>query len=730
MPRESNFTYFHEWDGLAEHWITSEESFDQDFPTKPFDPSGRSYSSVAEWVIEVIFGLTVASDSTNRGSTLPGYDIKSRDAYQMIQLSLATELAKGHLAECYADGNGLIHFYYIGESSSRVGASDIFYQINTTTLAKPCDNVLVTGYDPPPKRFVPSFNDGKFDLLRFFNIIPTGVSPAVDTKLEEDKDKGKYPIYHIWGDILGPKSCDYFKEAYIEYGDISLDQDRVLQKMGYLYVDKFETVSTYINKITVPFFNQASTSVKFGSSTPKFIALTVDGNMGSKPDMGKMQSPDWITQNSYVAELCRRDASTEGQADKGKQLPRSDEKKFLGVKDVYLYGYKLKQIQLDQYRDGSSVRDTKDGKFFVDLDTMLDEPFKLTRGQDYIIVDDSPDTDSTIDGSFSKIIFASNVHPNYAGLYGGSATGGDGVTIRISPASIYNKETKSPIVVTSIYDLDPANLVSGVLKDGVTEVDNQIISEKVIIFPLGDGQSGYVVNKIIVIYDWDNPCIAIYDENNLATLLNAESVSIDVYLMITMDEKPPIAWTSKGSTKLLDPTEVIPDPDVTTVQDLDSTEYARAFTSLETGDVKVTLPFLDAAECQTVASFIYDMQNEKIEQTTYTLSPDAEPILGELIDGKTINSIDYSYQDSSQYLISVNAGPRWAGISGWDTAVYQNKTERIQLEGIIMYVYPDNTKCQVLLEQLGMMDCINASKEILERGDRVAITVHNNPVAK
>jgi hypothetical protein len=70
------------------------------------------------------------------------------------------------------------------------------------------------------------------------------------------------------------------------------------------------------------------------------------------------------------------------------------------------------------------------------------------------------------------------------------------------------------------------------------------------------------------------------------------------------------------------------------------------------------------------------------------------------------------------------------GISGWDDAVYQNKTERLQLEGIVTGVDPNNIKCQVQIDLLGMMDCVNASKEILEKGDRVAITVHNNPVAK
>jgi hypothetical protein len=183
---------------------------------------------------------------------------------------------------------------------------------------------------------------------------------------------------------------------------------------------------------------------------------------------------------------------------------------------------------------------------------------------------------------------------------------------------------------------------------------------------------------------------------------------------------------------------MILDYDVTTTERPDLTNYARAFASLESGDIKVTLPFLytnegsvwESDECVKVAQFIKSLQNEVVESTTYICSPDSEPILGEKIEGKTINSIDYSYQDSSQYLISVQAGPVWQGIQGWDTSIYQNKTERIQLEGVVIYVPPDNATCSVKIEQLGLMECINGSKDVLEKGDRVSVTVYNNPVAK
>ena len=103
--------------------------------------------------------------------------------------------------------------------------------------------------------------------------------------------------------------------------------------------------------------------------------------------------------------------------------------------------------------------------------------------------------------------------------------------------------------------------------------------------------------------------------------------------------------------------------------------------------------------------------------------------MGEVIDGKTINSINYSYQDSSQYLISVQAGPKWQGIGGWDSSVYQNKTERVQLEGVVSYVYPNNMDCLVQLERMGLLECVNGQTDPLEVGDTVKVTVYNNPIS-
>jgi len=80
-------------------------------------------------------------------------------------------------------------------------------------------------------------------------------------------------------------------------------------------------------------------------------------------------------------------------------------------------------------------------------------------------------------------------------------------------------------------------------------------------------------------------------------------------------------------------------------------------------------------------------------------------------------------------LISVQAGPVWQGIGGWDSSVYQNKAERVQIEGIVRYVYPDDVSCLVQIERMGLLECSNGQIEPLEKGDTVKVTIYNNPVS-
>lgn len=700
-----NEQYFFAWDGVAEKWITSEETFDQDYPSKP---QGEG-DSVAKWVIEDVFGLDLDSTADDYGSYLPGYDIQNRDAYQMVSLSLAAELINGNLVECYTNGDGTVGFHLIGKRSSDA-ENHVLYKINSGELRNSCDNVMVIGYDPPPKRY----SGVEFNLFTFARY-------AEQYKLYTytDPDLYSYPRRYSWGKILGPQACHYYKEGYIEYGDPKFDQESALIQAGVFDPKKYENVNNYVYKVEVPFFEQGSTEVKFQASTPRFVELV---DAGGSPSFGKLQKRLYRSSQTYTSSYCMD--YSEVDADTGIDLPESDSPKFIGVKDVIIYGYELKSIYVDEQPDGEKGVTAGLATFGVQVDTMALEPFKLSRGEDYIVIKREGNTKFTI-------VFSCNVDDEYKKYFGESVATNQLMSFRVALSSILSASESNIVVPACHSDYGELGIdinCTGLLRDGFTSVSNKSLYNK-IIFPMGNGQTGYVVEKVYVVYEWDNPCIYIKDENNKCTPENLEDVQVSFYPIIIRDERAPTALCKGGSAELLDPSEIIPDLDADTVQDIAGTTYARAFSELESGDIKITLPFAEADDCLNISNYIYELQNDVVEQTTYTCSPDAEPILGELMEGKTINSIDYSYQDSSQYLISVQAGPAWQGITGWEDSVYNNQTERLQLEGIVTDLFEDQVTCYVQLEQIGMLQCINGSKELLQKGDRVSVTVFNNPVS-
>ena len=754
---------FYEWRGVGRFWLKDEASFDSDFPTKPQDPTDQSKeNSLAAHIIENIFELELdEQDKSKYGSYLPGYDVKNRDAYQMIQLSLAYELSDLKFIECYASPDGIVKFYPIGEDNANLD-DYILKSITTSTLKQKCDNVLVVGYDPPQKKFIRYDDidaDGEegLNMFTFAREIDDYTYEYYESLYGEDAAQlvrvdTDYPKYWAFSSYLEPELCKYAREGCIEYRDPLLTDERYLEQEEILFSRNFEKIAGWVYSIEVPFFNQESTEVEFNQRSLRYYDLK---------SMGELQPITFKKEDTYIPRLCADVDDVD--VTKGVKLPDSENPQFLGVREVYIYGYELKQITMDERYDPSNPDNTLPGlaDFVVDLDTLSSEPFKLSEGQDYVVIENPVDITDGEDGGGYKIIFASNVSPNFEDMFGGnvgySADGVEGLhSFRISPTSLYRDPEEEGLglideTVCNVSDYFKSDTsirfleCTGQLKDGTPLISSTYLHWGCI-FPMGEGNSGYVVKKLIVVYEWDNPSVIVRDLDDRVTEDNLKEISVRMYPVITQDLPPPIAHKSRNQNAvLLDPREQIPDLNPATVQNLYDTAYQRALNEIENGDVKINLPFIgvdgypweeglenpDGADrLKNVAEFIYELQNEELEETTYVCAPDANPALGQTIDGKTINSIDYSYQDSSQFLISVSAGPTWRGMGGWSTSVYQNQTERVQLEGVIREVNEDNTKCLVQLERIGLMECVNGQTDKLEVGDSVKVTVFNNPVSR
>ena len=696
---------FYDWELYGKNWIIGRDEAKEMFPYFP----AQNTDSLAVYIIEEIFDLRTIS---NRGTDLPGYDINNKDAYQMIQLSLAAELATSDdFLECYATEDGSINFYSIGKSGSSIW-SHILYNITTGGLTQKCENVIISGYDPPPIKFV---REG-YNIFDFFNMYGDTGESTVSEHLRDD-DKGSYPFYWLWSEHFGPQACEYKKEGYIEYGNPHFNDDNYLRDVIY-YPNDFEQIIGTLYKIHVPWFKQGSSRIEFREHTPRYIEL--DG-------MGKLQKKNWKSGKLYTSTYCLEDADLD--ADVGIVLPNSDSNKFIGVTAVHIYGYRLNQIEVDEIALENDKTTKGPADFIVALDSMCYEPFQLSEGQDYMVVQDM------FDLTKMRIVFLSSINPNYADKYGGvTGAGGElsASTIRISSNFIYQmgattiEELKAACPISNYFTLE---LCEGVLRDGETHANNQEL-HKVFIFPTGDGSSGYAIpvtdGRIVVTYEWDNPCVACFDLENRIDRSALESIEITFFPMIMQDTPQYIAHNGEA----LDVSQQLVDIDPTTEQNLGATEYAQIMNNLQNGDIQLTLPFLDQNGCDEMSERILELQNDGVTETTvYVCDPEATPSLGETIDGKVINSIDYSYQDGSQYFISVHAGPLWQGSGGWSNSVYKNTTESLQTEGVVRQVYPDNIKCIVNIERIGLLECLNGQRAPLEVGDKVSVTIYNNPVS-
>jgi hypothetical protein len=683
-------TYFYEWEEIGKNWITSERAFDEDYPSKPHDPG----DSLAAFVIEDVFNLELEAGSENLGSYLPGYDVRDRDAYQMVQLSLTAELVNNKVIECYATEEGKIKFFEIGVNNSNI-KNYVLYEINSGEVKAKCDKVLVEGYDPPPKRFT------KATPYNLFTFAAKNLDEAA-----KDEDVNEYPRYHLFGETLGPERCDFFREGSIEYGKLDFDVEYAILSDTY-NEDAYKTmkVPQKIHKIEVPFYQAGSTDVNFRNTTSRYIELN---------KFGELQTRTWLAKSNYMPSMCKPEDDIDPKA--GVYLPESNKDKFLRVSAVYIWGYLVTNIRSGETSSYSS----SSADFEVDLETTLSEPFKLNEGQDYLVR-------KRKEGGY-KIIFSCNVSENYKQFFGYPTV--KSIYFRIG----WNNIFKDNACTTFAAPIAPFTDIQGYLKDGKTQVNSSAI-HNVALFPLNEGQSAYALPfvgdhntpKVIVVYEWDNPSIQITDLRNEVNDENLRKVKAEFYPIIIKDELAPKVVCDKGGITVLDPTEVIPDREKDTVENFAGAEYTKA-ARLENGDISVVMPFADKEGCKTIAQFIYTNQNRIASEVTYTCDPDAKPALGELIDGNVINSIDYSYQDSSQYFISVKAGSIWQGMNSWSQSLYNMKTETVQEEGLVISINKDNVTCHVDLKHLGIMECINVSKEKLEKGDKVQVTVQNNPV--
>ena len=313
------------------------------------------------------------------------------------------------------------------------------------------------------------------------------------------------------------------------------------------------------------------------------------------------------------------------------------------------------------------------------------------------------------------------------------------------PGNNWNWELDSNSAATlnlhsSTYDGDVVMeyLISSAPKRIVPMSESGLISptstEGGYVFPNVNGALGMSIDKCIVAVEIERPSFIVHDPKGRA-LTFARDLDVRYQPIVVTDTPAPVAYTFGGSAQLVSPELDLWDSDPSTVQTPPSLiQGSQAWLQTQTTGktVDISLPFCDADECKSMATTIYNMQNESINTYQMVCGPNSEPKLGQRVDGYEgrINRISQSYTDSSSYTINVTIGPTFLSTGSWNTSMWQRKTEDISRSGIVVWSAGNGVDYRVLIQGLGVYPAVNKTLGAYAPGEKVKVTVYNLSVEK
>lgn len=358
--------------------------------------------------------------------------------------------------------------------------------------------------------------------------------------------------------------------------------------------------------------------------------------------------------------------------------------KLLGVTQVYVIGYELNRCVGVPISDAEAVNDPTEENtvLHVSCDNFTPTVYKLNEGVNYVVSYDGEGAEK-----IPRITFANNSR-----IYD-MAKFGTGVPYKVQP-------------YCAMYD----NRDSG--------IDT--------ILPTG-GIAGVLVEEVWVVLSLDTPSINIVDPSGKAVTI-AEGLKVECCPLVVTEEPAPVA--KDGG--LIDLSEGILDHDPTTTQDLTDTALEKAISEMSEGPgLSLSLSFLEKESVAKLSGVLYSyMNNGNGLGTTYICGPDCDSkVGGNGLSGGIINNITYSYTDGGSYTISVTEGPKvLGGFEGISGDVYMKQTEEHSAQGTIIQDAGNHVDYKVRIDGFGDRYAINCCPHVLRVGDRVQVSVHNNPV--
>jgi len=653
-------------------------------------------TSIAEKVLDT-FNISYINSG---GGTLYGVDIKQLDAMQAIKISLLEAYAQtGVYKEPIVNEYGEVEFIAIGDVTGNI--TDVYYTLQSAEYLNNVTGAIITGGKPLPERVLRDRKNLLEDALAFDS---TGMMTTCNLP-----DFSSY--YTITYDDPHTSSFANYNDG-IEtiYQDNNLDPfERVV---GWVYdIDVSSTGDALPPYVSVSFNNTASVPIKISGDDIEYTAANAESIINDPP---------W---NASIGTLLNRKPARSGDPNCWSDAGYSGN----DYGDVDCDALTVLKFALDPKLRYENIRGCAKDKFLQVSKVWIvaaecDQVYAVPRDVSTAIsADEEPSDDETIIfvslSSMSPRIKQLNKGEHYGVGYN-SETGE--ICFQFLANVRQNEYNVSYGENTSFY-LDPACLY--VRQQGF---DTSNLGRTGTIIPTSGGK-GYLVYQIWAQIDLETPSILIHSPAGNAEEYK-DNLEVHIQAITVIDEPPPVAINGD----LVDQTINYRDQDPTTVQDLEDTDYERKMKAIDYGEgVSLTISSLTENETATLSSNLHNlMEADSGVETVYTCGPTCRPQLGGRGNsGGIINNITYSYSDRGSYTISVNEGPMFiGGLSSISTGPHIKQVETISMQGTVVGDYGDGTMFKILLDGYGVRDAINCCPDVIRTGDKVSVTVHNNPV--
>ncbi|RKX67059.1 MAG: hypothetical protein DRP42_01425 [Tenericutes bacterium] len=660
------------------------------------------------------YGIPVKNTAT--GGALQYLDIKQKDSLGVVKMSLMEYSAdNGGVWEFFVTPKGEIDYYQVGVHNGEI--ADIYHTTQTISHREACKGVMVTGEKPmitrKPAQFRPIWGDGDRTLISTKDLM---IGNCVKEKFDEQAT-----IVFTDPHLQDNKYKDGIDGLFDDFID-----DPFLSIVGYVYYMKSDgtltspdtSIKLNDGSCTVPILISGPAASTFNSNSFPSVPL---GTLKSRPiidDKFIIHEPQcWIGLET-VADY-KDGIKVFNTIDGAENFPAAlrfenlrDTKidKFTAVNDVLVVGYPIAQVYpAAADKENELKADEGKGKVatktYVVINDVSLKTIKLDSGVHYAVAIEEKADGGDLVGVEPYIVFADNSRQGDPTVYG-SGPDGSGIDFYFHPRSKYYEQK---------------NLTEATSKS------------KAVILPLA-GNKAMLVYQIWAVVSLDAYSISITDARGRQARAEelAKSLVYSVSPLLIEDKPAPIGYASASvAGKVLDQTDRVVDGDPTTVQDFDSTEYELAMDEMRGGGVTLSLSCLNDAQVVTLAKAVYEYMNGgEVLETTYVCGPSCTPKIGGYgRSGGVVNSITYSYTDSSAYTITVTEGGRLAGaMPQVEGGLVMKQAEEVKARATVIKDIGNHIHYKVAVDGFGERLAINCCPEIIRVGDKVSVSVHNVPV--